>query len=115
MRTVQLELLRPGEILAERERCSIVYLPVGPLPRGTAPPAQKAAPDQFGPGLLYFCGRGTQRSSGWRRTLPRSTMVTGRRLTDSYGLPSMIRQSTLTARRPSSSFWKVTVVSGGSI
>ena len=31
MRTVQLELLRPGEILAERERCSIVYLPVGPL------------------------------------------------------------------------------------
>ena len=31
MRKVQLELLRPGEILAERERCSIVYLPVGPL------------------------------------------------------------------------------------
>lgn len=31
MRTVQLELLRPGEIMAERERCSIVYLPVGPL------------------------------------------------------------------------------------
>lgn len=31
MRTVQLELLRPGEILAERERCSIVYLPAGPL------------------------------------------------------------------------------------
>ena len=31
MRTVQLELLRPGEILAERARCSIVYLPVGPL------------------------------------------------------------------------------------
>ena len=34
MRTVQLELLRPGEILAERERCSIVYLPVGPPYQG---------------------------------------------------------------------------------
>ncbi len=31
MRTVQLEYLRPGEILAERERCSIAYLPVAPL------------------------------------------------------------------------------------
>lgn len=31
MRTVQLEYLRPGEIAAERERCSIVYLPVAPL------------------------------------------------------------------------------------
>lgn len=31
MRTVQLEYLRPGEILAERERCPIVYLPLGPL------------------------------------------------------------------------------------
>lgn len=31
MRTVQMEYLRPGEILAEKERCSIVYLPVGPL------------------------------------------------------------------------------------
>lgn len=31
MRTVQLEYLRPGEILAERERCSVVYLPVAPL------------------------------------------------------------------------------------
>lgn len=31
MRTVQMEFLRPDEILAERDRKSIVYLPVGPL------------------------------------------------------------------------------------
>ena len=31
MRTVQMEYLRPDEIIAERERKSIVYLPVGPL------------------------------------------------------------------------------------
>jgi len=31
MRTVQMEFLRPDEIVAERERKSIVYLPVGPL------------------------------------------------------------------------------------
>lgn len=31
MRTVQFELLRPGEILAERARRSLVYVPVGPL------------------------------------------------------------------------------------
>lgn len=44
MRTVQLEYLRPDEIVAEKERCSIVYLPVGPLewhgpamPYGTDP------------------------------------------------------------------------------
>ncbi len=44
MRTVQMEYLRPGEILAEKERCSIVYLPIGPLewhgpamPYGTDP------------------------------------------------------------------------------
>ena len=44
MRTVQLEDLRPGEIQAERERCSIVFLPVAPLewhgpamPYGTDP------------------------------------------------------------------------------
>ena len=44
MRTVQMEYLRPGEILAEKERCSIVYLPVAPLewhgpamPYGTDP------------------------------------------------------------------------------
>ena len=44
MRTVQLEYLRPSEIMAEKERCSIVYLPIGPLewhgpamPYGTDP------------------------------------------------------------------------------
>lgn len=44
MRTVQLEYLRPGEIQEEKERCSIVYLPVAPLewhgpamPYGTDP------------------------------------------------------------------------------
>ena len=44
MRTVQFEMLRPHEILAEKARCSIVYLPVGPLewhgpamPYGTDP------------------------------------------------------------------------------
>lgn len=31
MRTVQFEFLRPGEILAEKERVSLAYLPVGPL------------------------------------------------------------------------------------
>jgi len=44
MRTVQMEFLRPEEIVAERDRKSIVYLPVGPLewhgpamPYGTDP------------------------------------------------------------------------------
>ncbi len=44
MRTVQFEYLRPEEILEEQERCSIAYLPVGPLewhgpamPYGTDP------------------------------------------------------------------------------
>lgn len=44
MKTVQMEYLRPGQIQAERERCSIVYLPVAPLewhgpamPYGTDP------------------------------------------------------------------------------
>ncbi len=31
MRTVRFELLRPGEIVAERERCPVIYLPIGPL------------------------------------------------------------------------------------
>jgi creatinine amidohydrolase len=31
MRTVRFELLRPQEIVAERERCPVVYVPVGPL------------------------------------------------------------------------------------
>lgn len=46
MRSVRFEYLRPGEILREQERCSIVYLPVGPLewhgpamPYGTDPMA----------------------------------------------------------------------------
>lgn len=44
MRTVQMEYLRPGEILAEKERFPVVYLPLGPLewhgpamPYGTDP------------------------------------------------------------------------------
>lgn len=44
MRTVRMELLRPDEILKEKERFSVVYLPVGPmewhgphLPLGTDP------------------------------------------------------------------------------
>ena len=31
MRTVRFELLRPNEIVAERERCPVIYFPVGPL------------------------------------------------------------------------------------
>jgi creatinine amidohydrolase len=31
MRTVRYELLRPGELISERERCPVAYLPVGPL------------------------------------------------------------------------------------
>jgi creatinine amidohydrolase len=31
MRTVRFELLRPREIVAERERCPLIYLPLGPL------------------------------------------------------------------------------------
>ncbi len=31
MRTVHYELLRPTEIVAERERCPVVYVPIGPL------------------------------------------------------------------------------------
>ena len=31
MRTVRFELLRPHEVIAERQRCSVVYQPVGPL------------------------------------------------------------------------------------
>ncbi len=72
MRTVKLEYLRPGEIQAERERCSIVYLAVGPLewhgpamPYGTDPLAAYAlacaAAEQTGGVVippLYF---GTER------------------------------------------------------
>ncbi len=31
MRTVQMELLRPGELLEEQKRISLVYLPIGPV------------------------------------------------------------------------------------
>ncbi|MCJ7737130.1 MAG: creatininase family protein [Anaerolineae bacterium] len=31
MRTVRYELLRPQEVVAERERCPVAYLPLGPL------------------------------------------------------------------------------------
>jgi creatinine amidohydrolase len=31
MDTVQFELLRPKQIIAERERCPVIYLPIGPL------------------------------------------------------------------------------------
>ena len=31
MRTVRFELLRPQEIVSERERCPVAYVPVGPL------------------------------------------------------------------------------------
>lgn len=31
MRPVRYELMRPGEIVAERERCPVVYVPIGPL------------------------------------------------------------------------------------
>ncbi len=44
MRTVRFELLRPGEIIAERARCPVAYQPIGPLewhgphmPLGTDP------------------------------------------------------------------------------
>ena len=44
MREVRLQWLRPDEVVAERERVSIVYLPIGPiewhgphLPLGTDP------------------------------------------------------------------------------
>ena len=30
MRTVHYELLRPAEIVAERDRCPVVYVPIGP-------------------------------------------------------------------------------------
>ena len=31
MREIQLELMRPDQIVAEKERCSIAYLAAGPL------------------------------------------------------------------------------------
>ena len=52
MRTVQYERLRPAEILAEKARCSIVYLPIGPL-------------EWHGPALPY----GTDPLAAWRAAL----------------------------------------------
>lgn len=59
MRTVQMEYLRPDEIVAERESKSIVYLPVGPL-------------EWHGPGMPYgtdplmagFCAREAAKKTG---------------------------------------------------
>ena len=72
MRTVQLEYLRPAEILAERQRCSIVYLPVGPLewhgpamPYGTDPlvaqELARAAAQQTGGVVMPTLFFGTER------------------------------------------------------
>ena len=72
MRTVQFEYLRPEEILKEQERCSIAYLPVGPLewhgpamPFGTDPLAAwevaKRAARQTGGVVLPPVFIGTER------------------------------------------------------
>lgn len=76
MRTVRFEYLRPGEILEEQKRCSIVYLPVGPLewhgpamPYGTDPlaaaeVARRAAIISGGVVLPpLYCGTERERSS----------------------------------------------------
>lgn len=72
MRTVHFEKLRPDEIIAERERCSIVYLPIGPLewhgpamPLGTDPlaaayTAEKTA-EQVGGVVMPTLFMGTER------------------------------------------------------
>lgn len=72
MRTVQLEYLRPAEILAERERCPIVYLPLGPLewhgpamPFGTDPfiaqALARAAAERLGGVVMPTLFVGTER------------------------------------------------------
>lgn len=72
MRTVQMEFLRPGEIQAERQRCSIVYLPVAPLewhgpamPYGTDPllaqELARAAARQVGGVVMPTVFFGTER------------------------------------------------------
>lgn len=72
MRTVQLEYLRPTEILAERERCPIVYLPLGPLewhgpamPFGTDPfiaqALARAAAERLGGVVMPTLFVGTER------------------------------------------------------
>lgn len=72
MRTVQIENLRPGEILAEKIRKSIIYLPVGPLewhgpamPVGTDPMAAgalaKAVAERIGGVVMPTLYFGTER------------------------------------------------------
>lgn len=74
-RTVRFELLRPGEIVAERERCPVVYLPVGPLewhaphlPFGTdalnAEATARQVAERVGGVVLptLFCGTERERS-----------------------------------------------------
>lgn len=72
MRTVQMEFLRPGEIVAERERCPVVYLPVGPLewhgpamPYGTDPlcaqAVARAAAEKTGGVVMPTVFFGTER------------------------------------------------------
>lgn len=59
MRTVQMEFLRPDEIIAERDRKSIAYLPVGPLEwHGPAMP--------FGtdPLMAEYCAREAAKVTG---------------------------------------------------
>lgn len=57
MRTVQMEYLRPSEIVSERERRSIVYLPVAPL-------------EWHGPAMPYgtdsLMARALARAAAWR-------------------------------------------------
>jgi creatinine amidohydrolase len=74
-RTVRFELLRPGEIVAERERCPVIYLPIGPLewhaphlPFGTdalnAEAVARLVAEKVGGVVLptLFCGTERERS-----------------------------------------------------
>jgi creatinine amidohydrolase len=74
-RTVRFELLRPDEIVAERERCPVIYLPIGPLewhaphlPFGTdalnAEAAARSVAEQVGGVVLptLFCGTERERN-----------------------------------------------------
>lgn len=76
MRTVQYELMRPDEFLAEQERFSVAYLPVGPLewhgphlPFGTDPlnaqAVARGVAERIG-GIVFptlYCGTEKARSS----------------------------------------------------
>jgi creatinine amidohydrolase len=72
MRTVQFELLRPGEIAAERDRCPLIFLPIGPLewhsmhlPYGTdalnATEVARRVAQRVGGVVLPTCFWGTER------------------------------------------------------